>query len=57
MLYFNIIKSVAISAIVFLIYKPLSKFINMTAEKFEKRAVAARKARREAKTSDRKKRT
>lgn len=56
-LYFNIIKSVAISAIVFLIYKPLSKFINMTAEKFEKRAVAARKARREAKTSDRKKRT
>lgn len=55
-LYFNIVKSVVISVIVFLIYKPLSKFINMTAEKFEKRAAAARKARREAKNSKRKKR-
>ena len=35
--YFNIIKSVAISVVVFLIYKPLSRFIHMTSEKFSNR--------------------
>lgn len=34
---FNAIKSVAVSLIVFLLYKPLARFIRMTGEKFEKR--------------------
>lgn len=34
--YFNIIKSVSISIVVFLIYKPLSRFIRMTEEKVNK---------------------
>lgn len=37
--YFNIIKSVGISVIVFLVYKPLSKFIKATSAKFEHRKV------------------
>ena len=32
-IYFNIIKSVAVSLLVFVIYKPLSRFIKMTSEK------------------------
>ena len=32
-IYFNLIKSVSISVLVFLIYKPLSRFIKLTAEK------------------------
>lgn len=36
-LYFNIIKSISISIIVFLVYKPLSRFIKTTSAKFEKR--------------------
>jgi len=36
-LLFNAIKSVAISAVVFIIYKPLSRFIKMTDEKFSLR--------------------
>lgn len=35
--YFNIIKSVSISIVVFLIYKPLSRVIKLTAEKVEKK--------------------
>lgn len=34
---FNAIKSVAVSIVVFLIYKPLSRFIKMTREKLSKR--------------------
>lgn len=36
-LLFNVIKSVSISVVVFLIYKPLSRFIKMTDEKFSLR--------------------
>lgn len=36
-LYFNIIKSISISVLVLLIYKPLSKFIKMTSAKFGNR--------------------
>ena len=36
-IYFNLIKSVAVSLIVFLIYKPLSRLIKATAEKFAKK--------------------
>lgn len=35
--YFNLIKSIGISVVVFLMYKPLSRFIRATSEKFEKR--------------------
>ena len=35
--YFNLIKSVAVSLIVFLIYKPLSRLIRATAERFSKK--------------------
>lgn len=34
---FNIVKSVAVSVVVFFVYKPLSRFIKMTTEKFDKR--------------------
>ncbi len=33
---FNAVKSVAVSAVVFLVYKPLSRFIRMTSEKVSK---------------------
>ena len=39
---FNAIKSVVISVVVFLIYKPLSRFIKMTTEKFDKRMARAK---------------
>ncbi len=39
-IYFNLIKSVAVSLIVFLIYKPLSRLIKATAEKFSKKPAA-----------------
>lgn len=58
-LYFNIIKSVVIGVVVFLVYKPLSKFINMTAEKYDKKAAAiraARKAKKQAGHSEENKR-
>ena len=45
---FNAIKSVAISVIVFLLYKPLSRFIKMTSEKFAKSMANAKKRRKEA---------
>ncbi len=35
--YFNIVKSVGISVIVFLVYKPLSKFIKATSARFERK--------------------
>ena len=34
---FNVIKSVAVSVLVFFLYKPLSRFIKVTSAKFEKR--------------------
>jgi len=43
-LLFNVIKSVVISVVVFFIYKPLSKFINMTSAKFEKQLHHRRKS-------------
>ncbi len=36
-LYFNLIKSVAVSAAVFIVYKPLSRFIKRTAVKFSRK--------------------
>ncbi len=36
-IYFNLIKSVAVSVLVFLVYKPLSRLIKATAEKFAKK--------------------
>lgn len=38
-LYFNIIKAIAVSGIVFLLYKPLSRFIKKTSAKFERKPV------------------
>ena len=49
-IYFNIIKSVSISVVVFFIYKPLSRFIKMTSEKFDKKMAAAKRARAEKKS-------
>ena len=52
---FNAIKSVGISIVVFLLYKPLSRFIKMTADKFDKRmakAKAKRVAAKEKKNTD-----
>lgn len=46
---FNAIKSISISVVVFLIYKPLSKFIKMTTDKFDKRMAAAKRKRRQKK--------
>ncbi len=46
-LYFNIIKSVAISVVVFLVYKPLSRFVKMTTDKFDKRMKAVRRKKKE----------
>lgn len=43
-LYFNMIKSVVISVIVVLIYKPLSRFIKKTSEKFEKKMASVKAA-------------
>lgn len=48
-LYFNIIKSVVISVVVFFVYKPLSRLIKMTTDKFDKRMQAARQKRIEKK--------
>lgn len=48
-LYFNIIKSVVVSIVVFLVYKPVSKFIKMTTDKFDKRMAAAKRRRKEKK--------
>ena len=48
-LYFNIIKSVAVSIVVFFVYKPLSKLIKMTTDKFDKRMEKI-KEKRQAKT-------
>lgn len=45
-LYFNIIKSVAVSVVVFLVYKPLSRFIKMTTDKFDKRMAKVKENRR-----------
>ena len=42
-LYFNLIKSVSISVLVFLVYKPLSRFIKMTTAKFDARMKRAKK--------------
>ena len=42
---FNAIKSVSVSIAVFLIYKPLSRFIKMTSDRFERRMQRARAAR------------
>lgn len=36
-LWFNLIKSVAIGVVVMLVYKPLSRFIKMTTQKFDRR--------------------
>lgn len=44
---FNAIKSVAISIVVFFLYKPLSRFIKMTSDKFEKSMAQAKRARAE----------
>ena len=46
-LYFNIIKSVAVSIVVFFVYKPLSKLIKMTTEKFDKRMQKVKAKRKE----------
>ncbi len=40
--YFNLIKSVAVSLIVFLIYKPLSRLIKATSERFSKKPAAGK---------------
>lgn len=42
-LYFNIIKSVSVSVLVFLVYKPLSRFIKATELRFRKRMEKAKK--------------
>ncbi|MDE7159044.1 MAG: ECF transporter S component [Clostridiales bacterium] len=47
-IYFNLIKSVIMGVIVFIIYKPLSRFINITAQKYEKRMAAAKRKKKEA---------
>jgi len=49
-LYFNIIKSVAVSVVVFLVYKPLSRFVKMTTDKFDKRMKAVRRKKKEKQT-------
>lgn len=46
---FNAIKSIGISIVVFLLYKPLSRFIKMTSDKFDKKLAAAKRRRAEAK--------
>ncbi len=46
---FNAIKSVGISIVVFLLYKPLSRFIKMTSDKFDKKMAAARERRKNKK--------
>ena len=46
-LYFNIIKSVAVSVVVFFVYKPLSKLIKMTTDKFDKRMQRIKEKRKE----------
>ncbi len=43
-IYFNLIKSVAVSVLVFLIYKPLSRLIKATAEKFAKKPARQKNA-------------
>lgn len=43
---FNAIKSVGISIVVFLVYKPLSRFIKMTTEKFDRRMARAKEKRK-----------
>lgn len=53
-LLFNIIKSVGISVVVFIIYKPLSRFIKMTSAKFDKsmqKMKEQRRAEKEAKAA------
>ncbi len=52
-IYFNIIKSVGISVVVFFIYKPLSRFIKMTSAKFEKEMEKLKKERRAEKEAKR----
>lgn len=44
---FNAIKSVVISVVVFLLYKPLSRFIKMTSDKFDKKMQSVKRKRRE----------
>lgn len=46
-LLFNLIKSVAIGLLVFIVYKPLSKLIRMTDMRFQKRLDRARQKRKE----------
>lgn len=46
-LYFNIIKSVAVSIVVFFVYKPLSKLIKLTTDKFDKRMQKVKEKRKE----------
>ena len=46
-LLFNLIKSVSISVLVFLVYKPLSKFIKATDLRFQKRMQNAKQKRKE----------
>lgn len=41
-IYFNLIKSVSVSVIVFIAYKPLSRVVRLTAEKFARRKRKAR---------------
>lgn len=48
-LLFNLIKSVAVSIVVFLIYKPLSRFIKMTRERLERLAKKRKKQTKEEK--------
>lgn len=43
---FNLIKSVSVGVLVFLVYKPLSKFIKATDQRFQKRMQKARQNRR-----------
>ena len=46
-LLFNLIKSVSISVLVFLVYKPLSKFIKASDLRFQKRMQRAKEKRKE----------
>ncbi|MDE7296662.1 MAG: ECF transporter S component [Clostridia bacterium] len=50
---FNAIKSVSISIVIFLLYKPLSRFIQITSARLNKRISTARRRRKEAREKQR----
>lgn len=50
---FNAIKSVSISIVVFLLYKPLSRFIQITSARLNKKISTARRRRKEARAKQR----